>query len=332
MTDLPARQDDPPSQFNPLETPAQLPALLGVELFGPRRQATPRQFWLEWFGGDTYTAEELAPHRRALAWRIVREMCILRGVLESPTQSLREATNFNPSPWTSPFHFMSQISPDKVVADVCCESKLPLMPPHLARLLEGNLRDSYDPSKDNKLRAFLQMCEHIAVQRLRCAGSETGRLGMRQMFSPEECHEAWPHPREITEFEDVMVKMTYVKIVSTEQGGGEAEAEAELRTRYALLDHEVDQVMGMARKRAPRELGLDDPRVFFALRMAKMAALAEKQTTREDYRGAAQTHRDMLRLANMQKDDNDEDYDGIVEREVDNARRRKLARRTEDDV
>ena len=66
--------------------------------------------------------------------------------------------------------------------------------------------------------------------------------------------------------------------------------------------------------------------------IARLLALADKQAAREDYRGAAQTKRDALRLiANRATSDEAEDYDAVVEGEMGRAKK-KLPKPSQNDT
>ncbi len=300
-----------------------MPSVLGPDSVGYRRQRSISAFWRDWFDGENLSLEDLFPQRIRVAWRIVREMAATRGVLTERRQTLADATPLHPTPWEAPFHFGSRMSDDPVVNGICQERKLPLLPPDIpARHVNGQVDVGYDPTKDESLLDFIRMAEHVATRRLFIPRSREGKLGLAGLFDPKLSRLAWPTPPEIMAHEARLVHHIYSIMVKVGDSGGDNEAMAELRS-MDLLDHEVLQVLAMARAHAAVATGLDDPEAYFMMQIAKLDALADKQASREDYRGAAQTKRDSLRLiAGRATKDEAEDYDAIVEGEIGRAKKR----------
>lgn len=301
-----------------------MPTRLGPDsAIGYRRQRSIAEFWRDWFDGESQSLDDLFNFRVRVAWRIVREVAAARGVLTERRQTLAEVTKIYPTPWDEPFHFYSRMGEDPVVNGICQERMLPLLPPDIPALhVNGRVDDGYDPSKDESLLDFIRVAEHVSTRRLFIPRSREGKLGLAGLFDPDLARLAWPTPVEIMSHELNLVHHIYSIMIRVGDGGGDNEAMAELRAQD-LLDHEILQVLAMARAHAAEATGLDDPESYFMMQIAKLDALADKQSSREDYRGAAQTKRDSLRLlAGRASKDEAEDYDAIVEGEIGRAKKR----------
>lgn len=342
MTDprsiFPLRDEDVPEgtslfRLDPQNPPVpRMPAKLGPDSIGFRKQRNIEEFWKEWFSGENLSLDDLYPQRLAVAWRLVRELAGARGLFTARAQTLAEVTRVHPTPWIEPFHFFNRMGPDPVVVGICQERKLPLLPPDIpATHVNGRVDEGYDPEQDESLLDFIRLSEHVASRRLFVARTKAGRHGLAGLFDPSIARMAWPSPAEIMHFEQILVEKIYATMVSTDSAGGDLEASAMLRNDYDLQQHEVLQVLAMARAHAAVATGLDDPESYFMMEIAKMQELARKQAAREDYRGAAQTRRDALRLlANRGAKDEDEDYDGIVAEEM--YRQKKKLPKPADDM
>ena len=310
-----------------------MPSVLGPDSIGFRRQRSIDAFWKDWFDGENLSLDELYPDRLRVAWRITRELAIARGVLTKKNQTLAEATRVHPVPWVAPFHFFGRLSTDPIIDDICKERKIALLPPDVPAVhVNGQVDKSYDPEKDESLLDFIRLTEHVATRRLMIPRTREGRHGLAGLFDPRLARIAWPSAMEIMHYEQLLVEKTYGVMVKPGEDGGDQQAGATLRVQGDLHQHEVLQVLAMARAHAALATGLDDPESFFIMEIAKLQELAHKQGAREDYRGAAQTRRDALRLlATRGVDDGDEDYDRVVEEQMTKEKKR-LPKPVEDDT
>jgi len=335
----PFRDEDAPKEaslfrVDPHNPPTScMPTRMGPDSPGFRRQRSIDEFWRDWFAGEEMSLEDLFPFRLRTAWRILRELARLRGVLTSARQTLADATNVHPTPWMTPFHFFSRMSDDPVINDVCQRFELPMLPPDIPALhVNGHVDESYDPSKDDQLAAFIKIAEHVASRSLFIPRTREGKLGLAGLFDPHLARIAWPSHQDIMRYESILVCRVFTMMLDIKAGdaGGEAEAAAMMRSELDLSEHEIEQVFAMARASAARATGLNDPESFFHMEVAHMQGLARKQTAREDYRGAAQTRRDVLRLVQgRETGEADEDYDRIVEAEM--SKEKKRLRAPDDD-
>lgn len=325
---FPFREDEPRGRGF-FEIPADVPpkpcvsGVVGPDTPGYRRQKSIRAFYQEWFEGENMSLDDLYSSRLRAAWRITRELANLRGVLTGKKQTLADATKLLPSAWITHFHLYANVTQDLFVHDLVTGRALPLLPPDVPCLHEdGHVDEGYDVEKDEVLEDYIRLTEYTATQRLSMPRTLIGRQGMAGLFDPKIARVAWPSAMEIQGFEQELVEKIYGILVRTDEGGGDAEAVAQLRYTYELHPHEIQQVMAMARAWSSQATGLDDPETYFMMEVARMRELAQRQAGHGDFRGSAQTRRDILRLLGTRGTaSGEEDFDGIVEQE--NARVRK---------
>lgn len=303
-------------RVDPQHPPAVLlPAPLGKDSSAYRKRTVP-EFWRRWFEGDGMSLADLYPHRLVVAWRLVREMSRLRGLIISDRDRLVDVTSVGNTPWTHEFHFFGKLSGDHVVDLICSERKLPLMPPDVpGEKRNGRVDPSYDPTQDEALVDYVHLLEHLAVRRLYMPRERSGRLGLAGLLDPDTVRVAMPHQNDLMRWEEILVEGTYARIVT--QSDGEAEAKAWLRTEFGLQSHEVRQVIAMARTFAREDTGIEDPKAWLAMQVAQMERLAQRMETREDFRGAVHARERMARL--VFRDDakhGDEDHGQIVQATV----------------
>lgn len=293
---------------------------------GYRSQRNVRQFYEDWFAGEDLSLEDLYPHRLKVAWRVIRAMATARGVIATKRQTLLEATKLQPSPWIEPFHFYSHTTADPFLRDICQQRELPLLPPDIAAVHEdGRVDRGYDPEQDESLLDFIRLTEHIATRLLFIPRTREGKFGMAGLFEPGIARLAWPSASEIMHFEQGLIEEIYSKLIDTSSKPEDGdEAVSWLRVNMDLNPDEILSVLAMARAHAVVATGLDDPESYFLMEIAKLQDLAQRQSSREDFRGAAQTRRDVLRLISARADnDTDEDYDQIVEAEMVKEKKKK---------
>lgn len=303
----------------------RMPSLMAPGVAGYRKQKSIRQFYEEWFAGEDLSLEDLYPYRLKVAWRVARALATARGVITSKRQTLLEATRIQPSPWTEPFHFRAHTTADAFLTDICEQRQLPLLPPDIAAVHEdGRVDRGYDPEQDESLLDFIRLTEHVATRLLFVPRTREGRFGMAGLFEPSIARLAWPSAVEIMHFEQGLIEKTYSTMVDSTNDAGDEEAVSSLRVDMDLNPDEILSVLAMARSYAIVATGLDDPESYFLMEIAKLQDLAQRQSSREDFRGAAQTRRDVLRLISARADnDTDEDYDQIVEAEMVKEKKRK---------
>ena len=303
----------------------RMPGLMAPGVPGYRRQKTVRQFWDDWFAGEELSLEDLYPHRLAVVWRIMRYLATARGVLSTQRQTLADATKLQPSPWTTPFNFYAHGGQDLYVSEICSQRELPLLPPDISAVHEdGRVDRGYDPEKDESLLDFIRLTEHVATRVLFTPRTKEGRFGMAGLFEPNTARLAWPSGTEIIHFEQILIEDIYATMLDADERKGDQEAVSVLRVKYDLNPDEILSVMAMARAHAIKATGLDDPESHFLMEIARLQELARRQSAREDFRGAAQTRRDVLRLLSVRADkDGDEDYDQIVEAEMVKEKKKK---------
>lgn len=303
-------------RFDPQHPPSvSLPAPLSQDSSAYRRRSI-REFWQQWFEGEGHSLEDLYPHRLVVAWRLIREMANLRGLIAQDSDWLVDVTNVGNTPWTHPFHFFSSLSGDAVVDGICTERQLPLLPPDIpATNRNGTVSPTYDPNQDEALRDYIRLLEHLAIRRLHLPREKSGRLGLAGLLDPDTARIAMPHPTDLMQFEEILVEKTYECVLESDEG--EQEARSWLRTEFGLRAHEIRQVLALVRTHARQVTGIDTPEDWLALQVAKIERLAQRLERREDYRGAVQARERMARLVFRDESKRDEeDHGNIVQATV----------------
>jgi hypothetical protein len=92
------------------------------------------------------------------------------------------------------------------------------------------------------------------------------------LLDPQTAREVWPSARELVEFEALLVTDALQQMVDTTAN----EAESHLRTRYDLQEHEVREIMGLAKRLAAHRVDLDGARATCILQMQKAIAEARE--------------------------------------------------------
>lgn len=310
------------------DTPKLVPFRPGQTTPEPLKGRALKEFYEEFFAGSA-SLEELYPFRVGVAWRIMREMAMLRGVLKEPNQTLHEATKVSPSPWSSPFHFFGRVSGDLRFDDLIRERQTPLLPPDVPEAnRNGTVDEHYDPHDDVALKHYCRIIDYVANLRLRIPRTLDGRYGMAGLVEPELVRIAMPHPDDIMAWEIQMVRET-MHLWRTKRS---AEVEHWLAQQFDLHDHEIVQVLAMARDLSARMVGLDDIRGAKAILLQQMDELYANMGTALDYRGQMINLRErwrILRDTGHGGVDELDEYDKVVE---ETARKRRLLAASEQDI
>lgn len=319
-----APSPDGASLFLPApEADAGLPALVPVYRNGlpvVRRGFSGkrlRKFFEEWFADDRSLAD-LYPYRIHVAWRIVREMAVLRGVLLDPKDNLGTAPV---DIWRRPFSFYARQSTDPVVNAILAEHKLPLLPPFPQSVENGETR-KYDVRHDAPLHAYVRLIDHIARSRLFVQHTTHGRYGIAGLLQPEIIRVAMPRANEILYYERELIRATLVQM--DEHSG--AEVEKWLAEKHDLQEREIVQVMRMARAHAVEMVDLDNERAAIAMAIRRMEHLERKMEDSLDFRGAVFARDKIMRLRLAQhggKDETLEDMTRVVEAHVREVKQRR---------
>lgn len=260
------------------------------------RGAELERFWREWYADDM-DLSELYPYRLHAAWRIVREMCWLRGLMQERKQPLADTGHVDPSPWEQGFNFFNRLSGVRVVDVICTDHTLPILPPDVpdTHLLPevGRASDDYEPGEDADLVAWCNLVKFIA-QRLNIDRTEYGRYGLAGLTDPHFARAAMPSPDELVKYERLLVREVFDLI----RDGGMREAERWLMEKQQLEDHEVNAMLDMARSHAKRLAGLDDMDAFKAMLIARMEGELDRLAEAGDSgRGRAFVMKEIWKIA-----------------------------------
>lgn len=155
---------------------------------------------------------------------------------------------------------------------------LPPPPPYHAHDIEneGRIRDEYDPDDDPGLRAYIDVVQSIARSLYIYGGSrvhpDLGMHGMHGMDDAWTVRVVHPTPNEIIAFETFILDKTMEMITRNSQNY----ARNFISDTFGLLDHEMDQVVKMARARARSltDASVDDKRAIMELRLEDAIARA----------------------------------------------------------
>ena len=298
----PPPSPDKARMFNlaPAEIDGYLPPL---ETVGERMARDPRglsgerlrAFWDEVFSEDM-TLVEMYPFRIKVAWRIVREWAALIGIVHTPSESLREACSFSPSPWTSrKLVFGERTPPDgRLVQLITDAGGLPFLPPAPPEAADGHA--DYTPMRDAKLKKWCELVEYIGATRLALGQTTEGRYGLAGLTDPNFARLAMPSPAEICAMEDLMVREALDILVARSR----QVAAEKLREKYYLFDHEIHQIVAIAQARAAVHAQVDKEAVR-GLLMLRLEQILDDCHERLDARGALLTLREMGKVAGLDK-------------------------------
>lgn len=254
-----------------------------------------QMFWDEAFSEDL-TLAEMYPHRIKAAWRIVREWAALIGIVRIPGESLRDACSFSPSPWTNrKLVFGERTPPDVRIQNIITDAAgLPFLPPAPPETAKGH--PDYTPMRDAKLKKWCALVEYIGTTRLALGHTIQGRYGLAGLTDPNFARLAMPSPAEICAFEDLLVRQTLDFLVAKSR----TKAATALREKYGLFDHEIDQIVMLAQKRAAKHAP-DDREAVRGLLMLRLEKILDDCDERMDARGALLTLREMSKIAGLDK-------------------------------
>lgn len=283
------------------------------------------EFWEEVFATQVVTLDDLYPYRVRVAWRLTREIAYLYGWIETPGTLLEEATGFHPSPWsvaTGPQGPLRDPILEAMLRDRGHVSLLPPDPPTKALTEGGDTKPSYAPSKDQRLDLYVRVLKQVADGRLNVGRTREGRYGLAGLLDHDVVRAAMPGPREIIEFEALLVRETLQVLVQETFH----EAENHLRERYDLHEHEVRQVMAMARRLARSRVDLDDLEGARAMCILRMEQALHQAKEAGDHRGRIAGIEKLAKLHGVFRDDGDQDLDQMsaVIRDVSQDRRKTL--------
>lgn len=253
--------------------------------------------------GIPATLDTTEPERLLNGWRIVREMARQRGVVRAG-QPMAPAVNIGNSPMDTEFSYMARRPSDPVLAQSVEERPLALTPVI-------------------HTEEFLALAEYLAIDYLKIHLSPRGRRSLQLLLNPLIVPDAWPTPSDILSFEHFLASEVLERLLSTEfRESGEKEAKTYLIDK-GLQDHEIFDVLRLARTLSTEQFGLDDMTTFRSFQAAMMLKTADKQLQNGDYRGSAQTRRDVLRILDR-TDSGAEDMDSIVEQHHSVVRKKRL--------
>jgi hypothetical protein len=280
------------------------PALAGVEL---------RKFWERIWDSEQNTIGGSKEERELAAWRITRQLAVLRGAIEpnAPLSNIAEGADVLESDFTS-FNEINDWALRKLL-----ERGTPMTVPDIpATMLLHNgtvVSDSYDPKKDQRLHRFQQVVEYFGKASLQLDSSARACRGFAWFLSPETIRAGWPSPPSLFLFEARLVEHAISQLTD----GGDDSSRAEIASRWDLLPQEVCQVMALARLALSMRYDTDDLKGGKALALARLEAQISKAQDALDHRGAGMMIREWWRIfrdkGDAQVEDEFGDMDGVIQ-------------------
>lgn len=279
-----------------------------------------RQFWYDAFATQTLTLDDLYPYRVRAAWRMMRELSYIFGWIDKPETSIDEATDAPPSPWLNPTGPFVPVGDPIIDALLHTHGHVALLPPSPP---EGVTEEEYDATADRPLEVYLRVFTQVA-ERLHISGTDEGRYGLAGLLDPQLVRVAMPGPREVIEFEALVVREALQSLVKDTYHG----AEEMLRERYDLREHEVRQVMAMVRRLARSRIDVEDLEGARALCILRMESAIQQAQEAGDHRGQISGIEKLARLHGIDRGDADQDVDDMANEVSAIARERRKPLKT----
>lgn len=280
------------------------PALAGAEL---------RKFWVSVWERGSNTLENSRDQRELAAWRITRQLAIVRGVIQ-PNAPLCDILEEGPDVLETDFTSFNEIK-DWTLRGLL-EVGSPLSVPDVPAVLlsQGGtvINDDYEPSRDSRLKRFSAVVEYFGRASLQLDASERACRGFAWFLLPETIRAGWPSPPNLFLFEARLVEIALDQL--TEHG--DKEARQEIAAKWDLTPQEVSQVMALARLALSMRYDTDDLRGGKALALSRLDAQIVKARDAFDHRGAGMMIREWWRIfrdkGDAQVEDEMGDMDGVI--------------------
>lgn len=265
-----------------------------------------------------YTLDDLHPYRLIVTWRITRWLATHRGLLyteDTLAEGLASPSPDIPDPWTTPTALRNK-PPGALPTSVYSLRTLLLKDdtPPLA-LVPPVPAASVNPANDHATHCFIHMVT-IAAEGLNLldgskADPDLGRYGLFGLLEPQLLAAAWPSPRQIAEYEHLILERVIELIVKDSY----QHARKEVRDKFGLLPNEIKQVMAMARALASEmtEGSIDEARAIMLLRLEDYIKRAREACQMREEMNAMKQLSIIQGLAEADKDNIDDDFRKIVE-------------------
>lgn len=253
------------------------------------------RWWARVWDDGHMTLASSARQRVHAAWRLTRQLAILRGVLQAdePLHEIGNQVGWLDSTFTS-----FQAIPDVHTQRLCTAGAAMTCPPVPSQFVgpRGQVDPTYDPHDDLLLRRFANLVQHVGHLHMQMDSLDSVRAGFAWFSSLNTIRAGWPSPRELCVHElslaDQMVELL------TE--GPEVGARRSLAETWELPPGEVQQVFALASASLVDRARLDDRDAYKALMLHRLEHLADRAGDAFDYRGAAMIRREQWRIFESQ--------------------------------
>ena len=259
------------------------PALQGAEL---------RKFWERMFDNDAIDLNNTAPDRLLAAWRLTRQIGIMRGVLQhnDPIEMVLQDPSITNSEFTSYVEVKDMWLRNLLASGVA------MMPPEVPAamlLTSGAITDDYRPKRDDpNLVRFVDMVTYMGQGVLSLEQSDKTRRGFVWFTSLDHVRAGWPSAPVLSNFEATLVSDAINILVDN----GDRKAREEIAAKWDLPIKEVEQLCCLAKQSMAHRQQFDDREGNKALVLARITELIEKATDALDHRGAAMMQREWWRI------------------------------------
>lgn len=262
--------------------PLRAPALRGAEL---------RAFWDRVWERETNTLENTLAERSLAAWRLTRQLAIMRGVIQpdDPLEMIEHECVLDSTEFTS-FREVRDGWLRRLLG-----SGVSMVPPDVPadRLLpNGDVSEDYDPERDDALVRFTELAVYFGQGCLKLDQSDRTRRGFAWFLDPATIRAGWPSVPVLYRFEADMVS----KAIDVLVDHGAQPARDEIAARWGLPPGEVEQVCALAKTGMAMRQRFQDRDGNKALALAKLERLEEKALDALDHRGAAMIRREWWRI------------------------------------
>lgn len=303
-----------------------------VELLGMMRAAFRKQ---------TESLQDWTQYRIQAAWRIVREMAAISGLVQED-EKLAEMPEMKPDPWLFGGSCPNPNASDPRTAQLwgavermTGRDGLPLLPPQVPAEFrdEYGVRSEYNPRNidhDRRLHEYLELVSFISLTLHIVDGSsldpEAGVKGMEGLEDPWIARIAWPSRLQIIAWEDHVVCEALDWLVEE----GKEEARNRLQAKYGLQPHEVKRVLRLALAEAGARItngSVEEERGLMVLKLEKIESRAVRDGQLKVALAASKQSAIVLGLNKVDPDDILKEFAEIVR---DRARRRAAPALEED--
>ena len=262
--------------------PRYAPALQGAEL---------RAFWERVWEREGITIENTVADRRLAAWRVTRQLALIRGVIQpgDPIEMAGADVVWDDTNFTSFVEVRDAWLRRLLAGGV---SMAPPEVPSTHLLTGGAVSDDYRPERDEHLSRFVELVTYIGQGVLALHESPSTRRGFAWFTSPETIRAGWPSVPVLSQFEADVVFQAIELLADMD----DRKARAEIAARWGLSHGEVEQVVAMAMKGMAMRQRFEDRDGNKALILARMDRQREKAIDALDHRGAAMIDRERWRI------------------------------------